>query len=124
MFSYTVQVVVDANRTEELLPVRSFVFLGVPHRGLEVTALKTLVQGTSSERMINELQEGSSVLEILDHDFEENFRRSPVRILTCYESSPTPTVKMVAKVLHIKREVSLISFSSLLMAPLNVMDHQ
>lgn len=43
--------------------------------------------------MINELEEGSSVLEMLDHDFEKKFKGSPVRILTCYESSPTPTVK-------------------------------
>ncbi|KAL9069660.1 MAG: hypothetical protein Q9161_005360 [Pseudevernia consocians] len=86
-------VVVDANRNEELLPVRSFVFLGVPHRGLEIDALKTYVQGTPSERMIDDLGEGSSILEILDHDFEEKFRRSPVQILTCYELSPTPTVK-------------------------------
>ena len=98
IFLYYAQVVVDANHAEELLPVRSFVFLGVPHRGLEITALKSLVHGTSSERMINELEEGSSVLEMLDHDFEKKFKGSAVRILTCYESSPTPTVKKVAKV--------------------------
>lgn len=86
---------VDANRTEESLPVRSFVFLGAPHRDLEITALKTLVQGTASESMISELKEGSSVLEILDHDFEKYFRRFPLQILTCYESYPTPTVKKV-----------------------------
>ena len=104
------QAVVDANRAEELLPVRSFVFLGVPHRGLEITALKTLVQGTSSERMINELEEGSSVLEMLDHDFEKKFKGSPIRILTCYESSPTPTFRQVAKVLERIRRISLIPF--------------
>ena len=98
IFSYVVQVVVDANRKDELLPIRSFVFLGVPHRGLEITALKTLVQGTSSEMMINELQEGSSVLGFLDHDFKQSFERFPAAILTCYESSPTPTVIKVDKV--------------------------
>lgn len=86
---------VDANHNVDPLPVRSFVFLGAPHRGLEITALKTLVQGTSSESMISELKEGSSVLEILDHDFEKYYRGSTVQILTCYESYPTPTVKMV-----------------------------
>ena len=104
--------------------MRSFVFLGVPHRGLEITALKTLVHGTSSERMINELEEGSSVLEILDHDFEQKFKRSPVRILTCYESFPTPTVKKVAEVLRLIRGLSLISLSSLLMALSNAMETQ
>ena len=115
---------VDVNRTEGLLLVRSLIFLGAPHRGLEITALQTLVQGTSSESVISELKEGSSVLEILDHDFERYFRGSSVQILTCYESHKTPTVKKVYLSLVMSSWLLLIQIASLLMAPGSAMETQ
>ena len=96
--------------------MRSFVFLGAPHRGLDITALQTLVQGTSSESMISELKEGSSVLEILDHDFEKYSRGANVQILSCYESYPTPTVEKVDLDLAHALSALLIPIASLLMA--------
>ncbi|CAD6574573.1 MAG: hypothetical protein ASARMPREDX12_006825 [Alectoria sarmentosa] len=87
------QVVVDANRAKFSLPlpVHSLIFLGAPHRGLETTALKTLVEGTASANMIRDLEEGSNTLAMLDDDFKKYHQESSIHILSFYELYKTPT---------------------------------
>ncbi|CAD6579932.1 MAG: hypothetical protein ASARMPRED_009298 [Alectoria sarmentosa] len=87
------QVVVDANRAKFSLPlpVHSLIFLGAPHRGLETTALKALVEGTASANMIRDLEEGSNTLAMLDDDFKKYHQESSIHILSFYELYKTPT---------------------------------
>ncbi|KAI9654773.1 MAG: hypothetical protein M1821_005767 [Bathelium mastoideum] len=72
------------------IPVRCVVFLGAPHRGLEVTALKTPVKSTPSENIIRELEPDSPTLNYLNELFSNVIRGT--RIISCYEKHPTPTI--------------------------------
>ncbi|OBT39216.1 hypothetical protein VE00_10383 [Pseudogymnoascus sp. WSF 3629] len=71
------------------IPVREIIFLAAPHRGLNITALKTLVKGEATEQMVLELQSESPTLAWLNQCFAQ-FARD-IDILTCYETKPTKT---------------------------------
>ena len=71
------------------LPVRSIIFLGAPHKGLETTALETLVKSQATEDMIRELKSESPTLTELNDKFRHVAQ--DIDILTCYELSPTKT---------------------------------
>ena len=71
------------------LPVRSIIFLGAPHKGLETTALETLVKSQATEDMIRELKAESPTLTELNDKFRHVAK--DIDILTCYELSPTKT---------------------------------
>lgn len=71
------------------LPVRSIIFLGAPHKGLETTALETLVKSQATEDMIRELNSESPTLTELKDKFRHVAK--DIDILTCYELSPTKT---------------------------------
>ena len=69
--------------------MRSIIFLGAPHKGLETTALETLVKSKATEDMIRELKSESPTLTELNDKFRHVAK--DVDILTCYELSPTKT---------------------------------
>ncbi len=71
------------------LPVRTIIFLGAPHKGLNIVALETLVKGKPSRKLIAELEAGSPTLTDLNDRFK-NIARD-VDILTFYETQPTRT---------------------------------
>lgn len=72
------------------LPVRSIIFFGAPHKGLEITALETLVKSQVTEDMIRELRSESPTLTELNDKFRHVAK--DIDILTCYELSRTKTV--------------------------------
>lgn len=76
------------------LPVRSIIFFGAPHKGLETTALETLVKSQVTEDMIRELKSESPTLTELNDKFR--YVAKNIDILTCYELSPTKTVVEVS----------------------------
>ena len=51
------------------LPVRSIIFLGAPHKGLDITALETLVKTQPSEDIVRELKAESPTLTELNDKF-------------------------------------------------------
>lgn len=71
--------------------VNSIIFFGAPHRGLEVTAMQTMVQGTPSEYLIRELEMHSPTLRKLNDGFRRVY--GVVDILTIYEMEPTPSLR-------------------------------
>ena len=71
------------------IPVRDIIFLAAPHRGLNITALQTLVRGKETEQMVLELKSESPTLTWLNQGFTR-FARD-IDILTCYETKPTKT---------------------------------
>lgn len=77
-------------KVRSCLPIRTVLFFGVPHNGLEVTALETLVKGFPTHSLISDLKRESYLLANLS----ENFRHASkdLSIHTYYESRPTATV--------------------------------
>src|ERR1700733_105246 len=67
------------------------IFLGTPHKGLEVDALATLVKQEPSRDIVEELKPDSPTL----RDLNDQFGRLPgqMKIVTFYESAMTPTVQ-------------------------------
>lgn len=77
---------------KELRPcIYSIVLFGAPHRGLNTTALETLVTGSVSERLIRDLKSDSVVLANLSAEFASASKK--VRIITCSELRTTPTAR-------------------------------
>ncbi|KAL8783807.1 MAG: hypothetical protein Q9195_009274 [Heterodermia aff. obscurata] len=71
------------------LPVRSIIFLGAPHKGLEIRALETLVKTQPGEDIVRELKAESPTLTELNDKFR--YVAENIDILTCYEMIPTKT---------------------------------
>lgn len=71
------------------LPVRSIIFMGAPHKGLETTALETLVKSQPTEDIIRELRSESPTLTELNDKFRHVAK--DIDILTCYELGLTKT---------------------------------
>ena len=76
------------------LPVRAIVFLGAPHRGLNVDAISTLVKDNPTERLIEELRSESTTLTDLNQRFSQVAK--DIDILTCYEAKHTKTIVNVS----------------------------
>lgn len=64
-------------------------FLAAPHRGLNVTAMQTLVKGKASQALVDELSGGSRSLNEISARFAQI--AGDIDILTCYETKPTKT---------------------------------
>ena len=72
-------------------PVVCLTFFGAPHRGLNVAAMQTLVEGRPSEDLIRELKRQSPTLTRLNADFKRLY--GDFNILTIYEMRDTPSVR-------------------------------
>jgi hypothetical protein len=70
--------------------VRHIIFLAAPHRGLNITALQTLVKGEATQELVGELREGSPTLNNMNQKFIHVAR--DIDILTCYENKKTKTL--------------------------------
>lgn len=73
------------------LPVTSLIFFGAPHRGLDTVAIKTLVEGSPSEDIVQELKKQSPTLTRLNDDFRH--LHGHLEILTLYELEDTPSIR-------------------------------
>jgi hypothetical protein len=76
-----------------VLPVSMMVFMGPPHRGLEVGALEWLVKSQPTQNLIRELKFGSPTTRALNDEFGKVAHRIP--IVTCYETRQTKTAREV-----------------------------
>jgi hypothetical protein len=72
-----------------ILPVSMMVFMGGPHRGLEVGALERLVKSHPTRNLVQELKPGSPTIRNLNVEFGKVAHGIP--ILTCYETRQTKT---------------------------------
>ncbi|KAF4955463.1 hypothetical protein FSARC_11830 [Fusarium sarcochroum] len=72
------------------LPVRAILFFGTPHRGLNIKALETMVQGQENAKLIKDLEGESAALENL----REGFKRiaNTFKIYSFVETRTTPMV--------------------------------
>ena len=76
-------------RYSSCLPVCAMIFFGAPHRGLQTTALETLVKSQPTEEMLRELRARSPTLNDLNDKFR--FVANDINILTCFELLQTKT---------------------------------
>ena len=81
----------DRKKDQKLPPVICLVFIGAPHRGLEVASLQTLVKGRPSEELVRELKRHSPTLTRQNADFKNLY--GDFNILTIYEMKDTPSVR-------------------------------
>ena len=70
--------------------MRTLIFFGAPHNGLEVTALETLVKGRPTQMLVSELKRESPTLTGLSERFRHVAKNMTIH--TYYESRPTSTV--------------------------------
>ncbi|TPX13492.1 uncharacterized protein E0L32_005963 [Thyridium curvatum] len=75
------------------LPVRSILFFGVPHGGLNIKALQVMVKGQPNENLIRDLRVDSAVLEGLADSFSRI--ANSIKIYSFVENHETPTVVQV-----------------------------
>lgn len=87
------ETLIDRHLRRLSLPVRTIIFFGTPHRGLQTDALRTLVGSTPSKTIVEELTEDSTTLFYLNRDFRHVVEE--VDILSIYEMYPTKTVLKV-----------------------------
>lgn len=70
------------------LPVRSILFFGTPHEGLNISALQTMVAGQPNENLVRDLGENSSALDNLSDGFERI--ANSIKIYSFVETHETP----------------------------------
>ena len=68
-------------------------FFGVPHRGLATAAIERMVAQEPTKELIDELKEGSPMLNTLSERFPEAARH--IKLVTCRETRETPTTQEV-----------------------------
>lgn len=78
---------------EKIVPL--VIFFGAPHGGLATTALETLVKGTPSQTLIEELKPGSPFLDSLTFKFKRISLN--MKILSVYERQPTASAVETSK---------------------------
>ncbi|KAH7307989.1 hypothetical protein B0I35DRAFT_515832 [Stachybotrys elegans] len=75
------------------MPIRSILFFGAPHTGLNIRALQAVVAGHANETLVRDLGENSSVLEDLAQSFEKIAKF--IKIYSFVETHDTPVVEQI-----------------------------
>ena len=85
-----------SNMTEDVrhrLPIRSLIFFGVPHRGLDTNGtLPSMVHGSPPQVLVSELNRDSPTIIRLTKRFTEVLDEAPFVVHSLYESQTTKTV--------------------------------
>ncbi len=71
--------------------VKAVIFFGAPHRGLNITAIQSIMKGTPSAELIRELESQSPTVQRLNDGFRHVCE--DLDILTIYEKKPTATLR-------------------------------
>ncbi len=71
-------------------------FFGVPHRGLEIEALRSMVKQQPNEQLLNDLSPNSQLLPELERQFHRHFSFVDSEVLSFYENKDTPSVEVTS----------------------------
>lgn len=74
--------------------VRAVIFFGVPHKGMEISHLRSMVDGQPNGRIVEDLGPASTYLRVLDDQFSGLARQS-VRVFSVFETKRSPTVRVL-----------------------------
>lgn len=80
-----------AFQAQSLPIVKAVIFFGAPHRGLNINALQSIMNGTPSADLIRELSWQSPTIQKLNNGFRHVCEG--LDILTIYEKTPTATLR-------------------------------
>lgn len=69
----------------------ALLLFGVPNKGLEGTSLRSMVKGQPNAKLIENLEGSSDFLRLL-HELWESLKPQNAKIVSIYETKPTPTV--------------------------------
>ena len=73
--------------------VRAVVFFGVPHKGMQISHLRSLIDGQPNGTLVEDLGSESTYLRVLDDQFSGLAYQS-VRIFSVFETKRSPTVQV------------------------------
>lgn len=73
--------------------VRAVIFFGVPHKGMEISHLLSMVDGQPNERIVEDLGPASTYLRVLEDQFSGLARQS-VRVFSVFETKLSSTVRV------------------------------
>jgi esterase/lipase superfamily enzyme len=79
-----------------LAQVKEVVFFGVPNRGMEISHLHAMVVGHPNEKLVQRLAPSSQYLKALDRYFYDVATKWRIRLISVYETSKSPTVKVLS----------------------------
>ena len=71
--------------------VKAVIFFGAPHRGLNITAMQSVLKSTPSAELIRELGRQSPTMQKLNDGFR--YLSEGLDILSIYEKRPTATLR-------------------------------
>ncbi len=72
--------------------LKAVIFFGAPHRGLNVTAMQSIMNGTPSAELVRELEWQSPTMQRLNNGFRHLCEG--LDILSLYEKKPTATLRI------------------------------
>lgn len=74
----------------------ALLLFGVPNRGLEVASLRSVVKGQPNSNLIEDLRSTSDFLQ--RHNFFWEYEKAEdTRVISIYETQPTPTVEVSSR---------------------------
>jgi hypothetical protein len=73
--------------------VRAVVFFGVPHKGMQISHLRSMVDGQPNGTLVEDLGSESTYLRVLDDQFSGLAYQS-VRVFSVFETKRSPTVQV------------------------------
>jgi hypothetical protein len=71
------------------------IFFGVPHRGMEIRTLQSMVKKMPNQRLVDDLGVDSQYLRDLQRQFFRQFDLQGSEVLSFYETRDTPTVEVL-----------------------------
>jgi triacylglycerol esterase/lipase EstA (alpha/beta hydrolase family) len=73
--------------------VRAVIFFGVPHRGMQILHLRSMVDGQPNGTLVEDLRSESTYLRVLDDQFSGLAYQS-IRVFSVFETKRSPTVQV------------------------------
>lgn len=70
-------------------------FFSVPNRGLNIDALRSMVEGQPNSRLVEDLDPESLTLRLLHREFSDHFRFEDSPIISIFETKRTKTVVVI-----------------------------
>jgi len=86
----------DKNDSSILDCISGFLFFGVPHQGMAIESLASLVQDNPNRGLLESLNKNSALLQRLEIDFSRLFGVRCPRIISFYETERSPTAVEVS----------------------------
>ena len=82
---------------ENLIKTRAILFFGVPNQGLDISFMKSMVEGQANEAFLMSLKQDSRLLRELSENFSTVFNSPHTKVVSFYETKES---RKAVKVFH------------------------